>query len=372
MAARNTTLSICKAIGIILMVLGHAEYPGLITSCLYTFHMPLFFIAAGYFFSRKYLDDPWSFCARRFKGLYIPFLKWSVAYLVLHNLWHSLGILNEKFGNWEGGVTHPYSWHSAMTRLVNIVFGMSGYDEFMAGAFWFFRGLLVASIGYLVLCRLLEKSTRITGIGATLTVMAIAVAFNAFRFANGLKISFIPNGGLRETWGIFFFGAGVLFRHYEPKIKQHWAVFLTCFLLIVGAGMLHTCGMNNNGQMRDLLTLPLTGAAGFIMVHQLSTFISLRGGIIARALTYIGDNTLYILCMHIPAYKIVSLMKIHYYGLDPAQIGCHMVVHHNNGDFFWILYTIAGVGLPLAAIALWRRLRLPAAVTSLVPSLRRG
>ena len=24
--------------------------------------------------------------------------------------------------------------------------GMAGYDEFLAGAFWFFRGLLVASV----------------------------------------------------------------------------------------------------------------------------------------------------------------------------------------------------------------------------------
>lgn len=366
MTARNVTLSICKGLGIILMVIGHAEAPELINNCLYTFHMPLFFIAAGYFFSRKYLDDPWSFCSRRVKGLYLPFIKWSVAYLLLHNLWHSLGILNESYGNWTGGVTHPYSWHEAMVRLLRIFFGMSGYDEFMAGAFWFFRGLLIASIGYLLLHRWLERHTRITGMGAALTVMAIALAFNAFRFANGLSIPLIPNGGLRETWGMFFFAAGVIFRRYEPMIKRHWAVCLVCFLFILGAGKLHTCGMNNGGQMRDLLTLPLTGCIGFLMIHQLSGFIVGWGGPLARALTYIGDNTLYILLMHIPAYKVVSYLKILYYDLDPAQIGCHMVIHYNNTDFFWVLYTLAGVGLPLAAVALYRRLR-----TRLLPALAR-
>ena len=95
------------------MVAGHAEGPAILVGFLYTFHMPLFFIAAGYFFSQKAMDDPWNFCHKRFKGLYIPFIKWSVIYLLLHNVWHYFGILNEQYGNWEGGVTHPSSGYSS-------------------------------------------------------------------------------------------------------------------------------------------------------------------------------------------------------------------------------------------------------------------
>lgn len=58
---RDTVLSVSKGIAIILMVAGHAEAPELVTNFIYTFHMPLFFMAAGYFLSRRYLDDPWSF-----------------------------------------------------------------------------------------------------------------------------------------------------------------------------------------------------------------------------------------------------------------------------------------------------------------------
>lgn len=47
--ARDHTISICKGIAIILMVVGHVEAPELLTNFIYTFHMPLFFIAAGYF-----------------------------------------------------------------------------------------------------------------------------------------------------------------------------------------------------------------------------------------------------------------------------------------------------------------------------------
>lgn len=356
-AQRNAVISICKGIAIILMVIGHAEAPEMVCNFLYTFHMPLFFITAGYFFSRKYLSDPWTFCQKRFKGLYIPFLKWAIIYLVLHNIWFHFGILNESYGNWTGGVTHPYTWSDVASRLVKIVFGMSGYDEFMAGAFWFFRGLLIASIMFLILYRLLENSTRLNGTGAVLTIMAIAVGFNAFRFASGITISIIPNGGLRETWGMFFFGAGVMFRTYESYFKRHWALLLVSFMFIFGAAKLHTCGMNNRGQFKDLLTLPLTGSIGFLMTYWLSGYIDQWGGFLRRFLAYVGDNTLYVLLWHIPCYKIVSLLKIHYYNLDPAQIGCHMVIHYNNTDFFWVLYAIVGLLMPLAIIGGYRKVR---------------
>ena len=52
-SGRNTSISIAKGIAIILMVAGHAECPGTLMSLIYIFHMPLFFITAGYFFSRR-------------------------------------------------------------------------------------------------------------------------------------------------------------------------------------------------------------------------------------------------------------------------------------------------------------------------------
>lgn len=51
--ARDYTISICKGIAIILMVVGHVEAPELLTNFIYTFHMPLFFIAAGLLFQSQ-------------------------------------------------------------------------------------------------------------------------------------------------------------------------------------------------------------------------------------------------------------------------------------------------------------------------------
>ena len=48
-------------------------------------------------------------------------------------------------------MTHPYDWTTAMQNLWSIVFNMSGYDVFLAGAFWFFRALFLSSIAFLLL-----------------------------------------------------------------------------------------------------------------------------------------------------------------------------------------------------------------------------
>lgn len=361
---RSVTLSIAKGIAIIAMVVGHAEAPGLITNFIYTWHMPLFFIAAGYFFSEKWIDDPWTFISRRFQKLYIPFVKWSVMFLVLHNIFHHFGILNETYGNWTGGVTHPYSLKTAASRLLQIFTSMSGYDEFMAGAFWFFRGLLVSSIVFLVLYRLLRKQQRfnISAPLATGIIMAGCVAFVALRVALNLKMQFYPNGFWRETWGIFFFGAGFLFRKIEHRIPAHWILVAIGIAAMWVFGYCHLSGMNNSAMYRDLWSLPLTGAVGFVTVHTLSRYIGIGalGTGTASLLTYIGNNTMPVYVFHIISYKVVSLIKIWWYDLDFEQIGCHMVIHYNNStDLFWVLYSVVGVALPLCVDYAIRRARTP-------------
>lgn len=347
-------MAVAKAIAIIAMVVGHAEAP--ISNFIYTWHMPLFFMAAGYFFSEKWLDDPWGFMCRRFSKLYVPFLKWSLLFLVLHNLWFHLGILNEQFGNWTGGVTHPYTMKVAMYRLVAIFTSMSGYDEFMAGAFWFFRGLLVSSILFLVFYRLLRRGR---GLGADVSLLLICagcVAFVALRLAFGIKLSFYPNGGWRETWGIFFFAFGVLFRRWEARFPLGWYVLLAGLVVMYIGGHLHWCGMNNGARYRDLWSLPVTGGVGFVCVYIISRWLVRRNW--AGVLEYVGNNTMTIFVFHIVCYKFVSPLKIWWYGLDAGQIGCHMVIHYRNDDFFWVLYSIAGVCIPLAVAYGVKRLRM--------------
>ena len=50
---RNNAISIAKGFAIIFVVMAHADMPGMLNRAIYLFHMPLFFITAGYFSSTR-------------------------------------------------------------------------------------------------------------------------------------------------------------------------------------------------------------------------------------------------------------------------------------------------------------------------------
>lgn len=365
---RNTIISICKAIGIILMVIGHTEGTGWLGSFIYEFHMPLFFITAGYFFSLKYLDDEATFVKKRFRTLYLPFLKWSVFFLAIHNWMFSLGILNDQYGNAAGGVTHPYSWHQMQQNLWTMVSAMGGYDQFLCGAFWFFRGLLIASISYLVLFKLFDGMSRMWRISERYdedcreTVIPVAICLTTLLLATwktgeGLKVTNLIQGGYREIMGTFFFGCGFLFRQFEHIYRPKWWSTVVFCAVVFAFSRLAPTSMSWNAKLNDFIALPVPAICGFLMTYNISTWLDRHEGLLKRFLVYCGDNTMCIFVFHIVSFKVVSLIKIWYYGLDPKQIGCHMVIHeHANDDCFWIVYSIAGVCIPLAWTYAYRRI----------------
>ena len=168
---RDQTLDIVKGIGIILMVMGHSGAPACLHDIIYTFHMPLFFIASGWFFSERNIEDCKSFAVRKFNGIYLPYWKWCVIFLLLHNIFYSVGILNDSYGT-SNGVSHWYSFKEMAVLAANFTFRMTGYEGYLLGAYWFVRSLLWGS---LLLCfgsvlirkmTMLKKSTCIPLIAA--------------------------------------------------------------------------------------------------------------------------------------------------------------------------------------------------------------
>ncbi|MBR1411348.1 MAG: acyltransferase family protein [Prevotella sp.] len=364
---RNTVISISKGIAIILMVIAHAEAPGALCKFIFEFHMPLFFITAGYFFSLKYLSDEATFVKKRIKGLYWPFVKWSVFFLLIHNLMFKIGILNETYGNEAGGVTHPYSWHQMQQCLWNIVTAMGGYDAFLCGAFWFFRGLFVASILYLIIYKVLDSSIKPERWKKYIPylICMIMLLLCGWKTYEGLKVITLVQGGYRDMMGCFFFGCGFIFRQfaesYQALMKRYYAIVWTTVVFGITVYLFSrylTANMNWRSTYTQFLSLPIPALLGFLMTYNASMLIDRKDNWIKRFLVYTGDHTLNIFIFHIVAYKAVSLIKIWYYGLDIQQIGCHMVIHdHSQEDLFWILYTIAGVGIPLGFTWLAERLK---------------
>lgn len=145
---RDNSVSIAKAFAIMLMVLAHTWFLDIGNKWINMFHMPLFFFMAGYCFKDKYLTDFRTFARKRLSGLYKPFVKWSLVFLVLHNVFFHLNIYNGEYG-FRGNVSQLYSLTDFAKRTLMIVTSMSGSDQLLGG-YWFLKSLFVGSfIAYL-------------------------------------------------------------------------------------------------------------------------------------------------------------------------------------------------------------------------------
>ncbi len=376
---RNDTISIAKGIAIICVVLGHCGMPG--SGMLYAFHMPLFFLTAGYFFNLKYLSRKGEFIRRRFKGLYIPFVKWSFVFLLLNNVWFHCGVMNERYGNAAGGLLHPYTWRQGVQNAVSVLSNMSGYEVCMGGAFWFFRALLVASVAFLLLyawgdsrcpARWKGKPCKITVLTWGIALLALLLA--TLKVTLGFNITGLAQGGHRDLMGLFFFSLGFLYRYYEPKAglslfmekdasSLRWKVtgeMILCAFVVAAWVLWWRLPFGMPYKAASVLqvwgVIP-PAVCGSLLVYRLSGWIGRYETLLRRFLVYCGNNTLYVFVFHFLTFKLVNLLKIVYYGLPYDRMGYYPVIHEHTDDYFWIVYTVAGVGLPLAGIYLYRKIR---------------
>lgn len=354
---RETKFSILKAIAIICVVLSHAGISGWLFNFVFIFHVPIFFICAGYFFNTKYLTDERTYIVHRFKGLYLPFVRWSLFFLLIHNVLFPLGILSETYGNAGGGVTHPYTWQQFSQHAWSIVSNMSGYDQFLCGAFWFFRALLLASIGFLLMFKLLNRSAQLRDYKHTAWgVLFITLLLITWKTTTHLNLTGVAQGGYRELMGMAFMTAGFLLKQYEVCDKLNWKTALTSGTILLLASCFFPSSMVWNPNFTQFISLPLPAIVAFVMFTYISAWIDRHPGLIKRTFAYIGEHTLYIFAFHLVAFKVVSALKVWFYDLPWEAVGGHPVVITPANNWIWvILYLAAGVILPLFWLKSYRK-----------------
>lgn len=98
---RNQWMDVAKGLAIILMVIGHTPIPEMLSRFIYSFHMPLFFIASGWMTNwKKYTIK--LFFIKKIKSLIFPFLIYSSIVLLLMNF-ENKGIINDwLIKGWQG------------------------------------------------------------------------------------------------------------------------------------------------------------------------------------------------------------------------------------------------------------------------------
>lgn len=332
----NTGITNIKALGIMLMVLGHSmcSIPHIIPF-ISMFHMPLFFIASGYCFNEKYLDAPLTFLKKRAKGLYVPFVKYGILFALLHPLFFALHIYDTTYGFHGVGATKD-GWSDILHSCWIIVTQMRGTD-WLLGGYWFLNALFFGSIIAWVTIRL-SKKTEYAFI-ASLTLLALVHVTN-------FHIVFL-NLNTRAFAAAFLFVAGYVIK--AKKIAPFGSVGIIASLALTILGMFYWQMAMDTLSYEKWVLFPYLFTAILTTWSFYSIFSNhALTNRIQCFLSFVGENTLTILTWHLLSFKLVSLAIILAYSLPIEQLGEFPVIAEYSAKGWWIAYTFIGVGLPLA------------------------
>lgn len=328
---KNNFISIAKAIGIILMVAGHSGCPAILNRFLYLFHMPLFFVCSGYFFKDIESHHKLTrYYKRKMQGLYLPYLKWSLFFLLFHNIFVLSNIIHD----------NTYDFSDYAKQLFNICL-MTDY-EILIRPFWFIKALLLTSILTATITLLRNRFiTKITNeiLAVVFLLLTVILKYHSIIIPALGDISIL-------SLSITYFYTGMLYRKYENKIKQGSITCIICFATTFIGSMF----FNGEIDMRyttvpNILPFFLLSITGILFIFDVSKLINSHI-YNNHPIYYIGNHTMPILALNIFALKIGNLIKIQIYDMPIESLASHTIIYDQN-QIFWILYVIIGVSIPL-------------------------
>ena len=333
----DNSVSFAKGIGIILMVLGHTYFSDYGFRFIYIFHMPLFFFVSGYCFRKAHLDDFRNYAEKRIRRLYIPFIKYGLLFLILHNLFFHLNIYNDTFV-FEGQVSHLYGLSDYLEKTFFIFFCLSGNEQ-LIGGYWFLHTLFLSSFFFYGFLKL--------KIHPVVTVL-ISLLLSVLLYFHGIPVVNIYCGA-KEFFGVACMMAGYMYKSYsiEKFVDKYFAyVILACASLVI-LGSMYWYGEMLYLEWTRTIPYYVSAIAGSILVMKFSRSIVEKTHYLSDFITNIGNRTLEILTWHFLCFKIVSLIIIAYYGLPIDHLAEYPVMIPYNIQGWWILYFMVGVAVPV-------------------------
>ncbi len=328
---RNIALDVIKGLCIILMVIGHSGAPRGLCQMIGTFNMPAFFIISGFLLKTRYLSDIKTFCSRKLLTIWWPFFKWTLIYIVLHNLMHALSLYSESYSLKEGAM-----------HVVKGFFMIS--TEQLLGGFWFLTSLLFASMVSILYLRLtgISRKSLLWGIGGALAIACLLAI-------DGVPSVLYFNSLNFQATAFFLTGTLIATGNLHMQARRTPAVIAALCAITIGTFWVR--GAMTRNDIFQIIPYYLTASIitwGLIVVFWP---VSPAGG--WKYIVKIGNRTLDILIFHFLAFKLVTWMRVVWHDLPVETMAEFPVIGFKDKsipatDLHWILYTIVGIIIPLA------------------------
>ena len=329
--SKKNFISIAKAIGIILMVAGHSGCPAIINRFLYLFHMPLFFVCSGYFFRDiRDTNSLTKYYKRKTQGLYFPYLKWSIFFLLFHNIFVLLNIIPSN--------TYDLNEYAKQIFYISI---MKDFD-ILIRPFWFIKELLLSSI---LIATISYIHHRYLKININTLFMGIFLLLTMLCKYNNIICPVLGDVST-FTLSITYIYIGMIYKENENKIKLGFFTCIICFATTFIGSMLFYGEIDMRyTTVLNILPYLLFSITGILFIFSISKYTNSHLYNF-HSIYYIGKHTMPILALNLLALKIGNLIKIQIYDMPMESLASHTIIYDHN-QLFWILYIIIGVSIPL-------------------------
>ncbi|WOD10218.1 acyltransferase [Pseudomonas sp. NyZ704] len=310
-----------KALGIILVVYGHVarglynaeidlpqRFYELTDSIIYTFHMPLFFVLAGLFFSQSLRKQGGSrLVLSKVDTIVYPFILWSI-------LQGSIEAVLSSYTN--GDVT--------FAQVFSLLWSPRAQ-------FWFLYALFLAFVLAALLYSLLSAKI-------TLPIFLLAAAAYVFQMSlpGTAMVQFLANN-------FVYFVLGILFNQYlsiRPFGHAGMLLGMTALFVLAQYGFHISLGLQYENKGFASLALALVSIA---WVFSLCAWAARAP---SKLIIFIGTSSMAIYLMHILAGSGVRILLGRVLGIDDFLV--HLVVG-----------CLVGLFAPLAALVMINWLKIP-------------
>ncbi len=263
-------LDTLRGIGIILVVFGHIYKNDFVIKWVYSFHLPIFFFAAGYVYKKKpILED----VKRRTKTILVPYFLFGALNLIYWVM------IERRFRETD------------MTPLMAVIGLFKGQIEALNFNvhLWFLPCFFIMVVLYNLLVNV------VGGKWTYFITLIISVVYGVI----GYSFPGLPWGINRVCQYIFFYAVGVLVgekRFVPDRIKPVWGLV---GIIVVGVGAITTYYLGHGEYGKDGFAWFLNGSLGVLGACILAlTFDN-------KLLRCLGQSTIISLCFHGPIYRIL-------------------------------------------------------------------
>lgn len=328
---RLYSIDAVKCIGIFLVVMFHAGVAG---QRFYTlFFMAIFFVASGYCFNRKHtesLKKIFEYIVVLIRRLWVPYVVYNTLLLLLHNALVR-GCL----------IPGEYKTFSEMARQLLMIVLFQG-SELWAGAMWFVRALFFALIIFACITWFIQKAYMNENI--VQSVASIAFLCIVWLFQNTMNDILFLSLVRQIALGYSCIWMGLLLSKINllDRIKPVFCILCIIILLVC----MSTGEINfNSGFITNPVFFIICSVSGFVLCAEAGAII--LNSSIRTFVSYIARNTMWVLMLHFPAFKIIDFIKVKMYVLNQSKMTAFPRISEYNNVLFQIVYVFIGVIVPI-------------------------